>query len=313
MPIKIPVGLPAAETLEKENIFVMDENRASRQDIRPLKIAILNLMPTKIVTETQLLRLLSNTPLQTDITLLTTGTYSPKNVPEGHLASFYKTFNDVKDERFDGFIITGAPVEYMEFEEVSYWDELCDIMEWTKHNVFSTMFICWGAMAGLYYKYGIKKLQLDKKMFGVFKHKTLVPSHPLLRGFDEEFLAPHSRFSYCDGEAFDRCPSLIKLAESDEAGLYLAASSDGRSIFVIGHGEYDAETLKTEYLRDLSKGKEIEIPRHYFNGDDPNSVPVNTWRAHAHLLFSNWLNYFVYQNTPFNLNEMPLNFVKADN
>lgn len=304
MPIKIPNSLPAAEILEKENIFTMESFRAEKQDIRPLKIAILNLMPTKIVTETQLLRLLSNTPLQIDITLLTTSSYAAKNTPAEHLTAFYTTFDKIKDSKFDGFIITGAPLESMEFESVSYWEELCEIMEWTKHNVYSTLYICWGAFAGLHYKYGIDKHILPKKVSGVYKHDTLVPSHPLVRGFDERFYAPHSRYSGIYSQEIENCPQLVLLANSEEVGPYLAASKDGRSIFVLGHGEYDAETLKNEYLRDIDRGLNPEIPKNYFDNDDPSLQPVSKWRSHAHLLFSNWLNYFVYQNTPYNLEDI---------
>lgn len=304
MPIKIPQFLPAAETLERENIFIMDHLRAETQDIRPLRIAILNLMPTKIVTETQLLRLLSNTPLQIDITLLTTSTYASKNTPAEHLSAFYTTFDNIKDSKFDGFIITGAPLECLEFENVDYWDELCEIMEWTKHNVYSTMYICWGAFAGLHYKYGIDKHALKKKLSGVYVHRTLCPSHPLVRGFDECFYAPHSRYSGVSAKEIEKCSQLVLLADSEEAGAYLAASKDGRSIFVFGHSEYDAETLKTEYLRDVGKGLNPDVPVNYFTNDDVNTKPVNKWRAHAHLLFANWLNYFVYQGTPYNLEEI---------
>lgn len=304
MPIKIPQFLPATEILEKENIFVMDHLRAESQDIRPLRIAILNLMPTKIVTETQLLRLLSNTPLQIDITLLTTSTYAAKNTPVEHLKTFYTTFDNVKDQKFDGFIITGAPLEFLEFENVGYWDELCEIMEWTKHNVYSTMFICWGAFAGLHYKFGIDKRALKNKLSGVYLHKTLFPSHPLVRGFDEQFYAPHSRYSGIDRKDIEACPQLVLLADSEEAGAYLAASKDGRNIFVFGHSEYDADTLKKEYIRDLDKGLEPDIPVNYFENNDVSVPPVNNWRAHAHLLFANWTNYFVYQGTPYNLEEI---------
>ena len=304
MPIKISNELPAAKTLEKENIFVMTEKRAMQQDIRPLKIAILNLMPTKIVTETQLLRLLSNTPLQIDITLLTTSTYASKNTPAEHLSAFYTTFDRIKDSKFDGFIITGAPLEALEFEEVDYWDELCEIMEWVKHNVYSTMYICWGAFAGLHYKYGIDKHLLKKKLSGIYLHKTLCASHPLVRGFDEYFYAPHSRYSGVNSEEIEKNNQLVLLAESEEAGAYLAASKDGRSIFAFGHSEYDAETLKFEYLRDLDKGINPDVPVNYFPNDDVTRKPLNTWRSHAHLLFANWLNYFVYQGTPYNLEEI---------
>ena len=304
MPIKIPNSLPATETLEKENIFTIENFRAESQDIRPLKIAILNLMPTKIVTETQLLRLLSNTPLQIDITLLTTSSYAAKNTPAEHLKTFYTTFDNIKDSKFDGFIITGAPLESMEFEAVSYWEELCEIMEWTKHNVFSTMFICWGAFAGLHYKYGIDKHILKKKVSGVFSHTTLYPSHPLVRGFDEVFNAPHSRYSGIYSEEIINNNQLILLAKSEKVGPYLAASKDGRNIFVFGHGEYDADTLQLEYMRDLDRGLNPDIPENYFINNDTSIPPINTWRAHSHMLFSNWLNYFVYQNTPYNLEEI---------
>lgn len=304
MPINIPNSLPATEILEKENIFTIDKLRAESQDIRPLRIAILNLMPTKIVTETQLLRLLSNTPLQIDITLLTTSSYASKNTPAEHLKTFYTTFDRIKDSKFDGFIITGAPLESMEFEAVSYWEELCEIMEWTKHNVFSTMFICWGAFAGLHYKFGIDKHILKNKVSGVFSHKTLCPSHPLVRGFDEEFNAPHSRYSGVYSEEIENNSQLLLLAKSDEVGPYLAASKDGRNIFVFGHGEYDADTLLFEYTRDINRGLNPEIPKNYFKNNDASVAPINTWRAHSHMLFSNWLNYFVYQNTPYNLEEI---------
>ncbi len=304
MPIKIPFSLPAAEVLEKENIFIMDNIRAMQQDIRPLHIAILNLMPTKIVTETQLLRLLSNTPLQIDITLLTTSTYASRNTSPEHLESFYTTFDNIKNRKFDGFIITGAPLELKEFGDVDYWDELCEIMEWADHNVFSTLYICWGAFAGLYHKYKIGKHPLAKKLSGVYKHKTLLPAHPLVRGFDECFWAPHSRYSGVNIGDIEKEDRLVLLAESDEAGPYLMASKDGRSIFVLGHSEYDADTLKREYIRDSERGISPEIPCNYFPDDDPTATPINKWRAHAHLLFANWLNYFVYQTTPYNLEEI---------
>ncbi len=304
MPIKIPQSLPATEILINENIFVMDESRAMTQDIRPLKIALLNLMPTKIITETQFLRLLSNTPLQLDITLLSTASHKPKNTPAEHLSSFYKTFEDVKKEKFDGLIITGAPVEYLPYESVDYWDELCGIIDWSKHNVYSTMYICWGAYAGLYYNYNIPKHPLDKKLFGVFEHNTLIPSNPLVRGFNEVFDAPHSRYSYIRKEDIFTQDNLLLLADSEKAGVFLTATKDGREVYVTGHAEYDHDTLKTEYLRDLEKGLPIDIPHKYFPNDDPKNTPKNTWRAHAHLLFSNWLNYFVYQNTPYNIEEI---------
>lgn len=304
MPIKIPQSLPAAGILEGENIFVMDVGRADTQDIRPLKIAILNLMPTKEITETQLLRLLSNTPLQIDITLLTTATYEAKNVAKEHLSSFYRTFSEVRKVKFDGLIITGAPVEYLDFDQVSYWGELCEIMDWARENVFSTLYVCWGAFAGLYHNRGIEKYPLSVKVSGVYNHRTLVPSHPLVRGFDEFFDAPHSRFSYVLRGDILRDEDLVLLAESGDAGVYLIASRDAREIYVTGHPEYDAFTLKTEYERDVAKGLHPSVPKNYFPGNDPSKPPHNTWRSHAHLLYSNWLNYCVYQITPYNIEEI---------
>ena len=304
MPVKIPFSLPAAEELIKENIFVMDEKRATMQDIRPLKIAILNLMPTKIVTETQFLRLLSNTPLQLDITLLGVQSHKSKNTPEEHLQAFYKSFDEVKGEKFDGLIITGAPVEFLEFEDIDYWAELKDIIKWSKKNVYSTLYVCWAAFAGLYYNHGVEKLKLDKKISGVFRHRTLMPEHPLVRGFNLEFNAPHSRYSGVRREDIEKIDDLVILAESDEAGIYLIANRNGREFYVTGHSEYDFDTLKKEYERDVLKGIDPEIPKHYFENDDPTATPRNTWRAHANLLYMNWLNYFVYQNTPYDLNEM---------
>ncbi len=304
MPIKIPMSLPAADSLIKENIFVMDESRAVTQDIRPLKIAIMNLMPTKIVTETQFLRLLSNTPLQIDITLLNTASHRSKNTPEEHLSAFYKTFDEVKNEKFDGLIITGAPVELLEFSDVDYWPELCELVEWAHKNVYSTLYVCWGAFAGLYINHGIEKHALDKKLSGIFRHKTLVPENPLVRGFNMEFSAPHSRYSAVRREDIEKIDDLLILAESEEAGVYLVANKNGREVFVSGHCEYDFDTLKNEYERDVLKGIDPEVPKNYFPDDDPSKAPINTWKAHAHLLFSNWLNYFVYQNTPYDLNEI---------
>lgn len=304
MPIRIPYSLPATETLTRENIFVMDEHRASTQDIRPLRIVILNLMPTKIVTETQLLRLLSNTPLQVDVCLLSPETHSSRNTPEEHLTSFYTTPSAIRDEKFDGMIITGAPVEYLPFEQVDYWDELCSIMRWAKTHVYSTMYVCWGAYAGLYYHHGIKKYPLEEKLSGIYRHTTRVPEHPLVRGFNTYFNAPHSRYSFLRREDLDACGDLTVLADSEEAGVYLLASSDGRECYVTGHPEYDFDTLRKEYQRDLEKGISVPLPRHYFPQDDPAQTPVNTWRAHAHLLYSNWLNYFVYQNTPYDIKEI---------
>lgn len=304
MPIKIPAGLPAGDILQAENIFVMDENRAMQQDIRPLKLAILNLMPTKITTETQIIRLLSNTPLQIELTLLKTATHQSTNTSAEHMEAFYRTFDDVRAERFDGLIITGAPVENLDFTEVDYWDELCEIMAWSKTNVFSTLHICWAAQAGLWYHYGIPKHELKEKMFGVFSHVPLQPAHPLLRGFDEVFQAPHSRHTEVRREDILRCPKVEILSESVEAGVYIVASKKRRLFFVTGHSEYDAGTLAAEYFRDKNKGLPIAIPKHYFPADDPTLPPRNTWRGHAHLLFSNWLNYFVYQATPYDLQNM---------
>ncbi|MBE6687773.1 MAG: homoserine O-succinyltransferase [Ruminococcaceae bacterium] len=304
MPIKIPNLLPARETLENENIFVMNEIRAQHQDIRPLRIAILNLMPTKIVTETQILRLLSNTPLQIDITFLQTESYKSKNTSEEHLTAFYKNFSDVKDEKFDGLIITGAPVENLEFEEVVYWKELCEIMDWSRTNVHSSIFICWAAQAALYHKYGIPKYPIDQKMFGIFEHKIHNPSHPIVRGFDECFYAPHSRHSEVRREDILKCSKLEILSESDIAGVYMVAAKNNRYFFITGHPEYDYDTLSKEYFRDVDKGLDIKVPYNYFPGDNPNQKPVNKWRSHAHLLYSNWLNYFVYQETPFNINNI---------
>lgn len=304
MPIRIPYSLPATETLTRENIFVMDEHRASAQDIRPLRIVILNLMPTKIVTETQLLRLLSNTPLQVDVCLLSPETHNSRNTPEEHLTSFYTAPSAIRDEKFDGMIITGAPVEYLPFEQVDYWDELCTVMRWAKTHVYSTMYVCWGAYAALYYHHGIKKYPLEEKLSGVYRHTTRVPEHPLVRGFNTYFNAPHSRYSYLRKEDVDACEDLTILADSEEAGVYLLASADGRECYVTGHPEYDFDTLRKEYQRDLEKGISIPVPRHYFPQDDPAQTPINTWRAHAHLLYSNWLNYFVYQNTPYDIKEI---------
>ena len=304
MPIKIPNELPAYKTLTNENIFIMDENRAITQDIRPLKIAIVNLMPTKIDTETQLMRLLGNTSLQVEVTLLHTKTHLSKNTSREHLATFYKTFYDIKDQNFDGMIITGAPVEQMPFEEVNYWEELCEIMEWSKTHVHSTFHICWGAQAGLYYHYGIPKYSLDKKVFGVFPHKVVRKSSILFRGFDDEFMVPHSRHTTIKKSDIQACSKLKILAESEEAGVYAVSIKDGKQIFITGHSEYDAETLNKEYVRDKNAGLPIDVPKNYFPGDDDSKPPKVTWRAHANLLFSNWLNYFVYQTTPYNLDEI---------
>lgn len=304
MPIRIPDSLPANEILTNENIFVMTEERASHQDVRPLKIAVLNLMPTKIVTETQILRLIGNTPIQIDVVLLHPKTHKSKNTPEGHLIEFYNTFDDVKHEKFDGLIITGAPVENLEFEEVTYWEELKRIMEWSKHNVFSTMHICWGAQAGLYYHYGVPKHPLSRKMFGVFEHKVNVNHVMLMRGFDDEFYAPHSRHTEVRRGDVDKVAELEILSESDEAGIYIVKAKNHNQIFVTGHAEYDPLTLKSEYERDVAKGLDINVPKNYFPGDDPRKKPVVRWRSHANLLFENWLNYYVYQETPYDLEDL---------
>ncbi len=304
MPIKIPNDLPATAILNKENIFVITEKRAITQDIRPLKIAILNLMPTKIETETQLVRLLGNSPLQVELELLHTKTHKSKNTSQEHLLNFYRTFDDVKNQKFDGLVITGAPVEKMPFEDVEYWDELCEIMEWSKTNVTSTLHICWGAQAGLYYHYGIEKYDLPKKMFGVFKHKVDRKTSMLFRGFDDEFFVPHSRHTEVRIEDVKKHPELKILSTSKEAGLFVTATDKGRQIYVTGHSEYDADTLKKEYLRDVEAGKDIEIPKNYFEDDNPKKKPVVTWRSCANLFYSNWLNYFVYQTTPYDINEI---------
>ena len=301
MPIKIQDDLPARKVLEAEHIFVMTEHRALSQDIRPLQILILNLMPTKIETETQILRRLSNTPLQIEVELLQTSTYQAKNTSEEHMLTFYKTFDDIKDQKFDGLIITGAPVEMMPFEEVEYWDELCEIMEWSKTHVHSTFHICWGAQAGLYYHYGIQKYILDKKISGVFKHRMLNPKSRLFRGFDDEFMAPHSRHTEVRAEDIEKIPELKIMADSEEAGVYIVGNQSGSQFFVMGHSEYDANTLAHEYFRDLDKGMNPEVPAHYFPDDDPTKQPKLTWRAHGTWIYSNWLNYFVYQTTPYQL------------
>lgn len=301
MPIKIPNDLPAVKTLESENIFVMTEKRALSQDIRPLKILILNLMPKKIETETQLMRILGNTPLQVEPELIRTKTHKSKNVTEEHLLAFYKTFDDVKHLTFDGMIITGAPVEHMEFEEVEYWDELCEIMEWSKTHVHSTFHICWGAQAGLYYHYGIKKYPLSEKMFGVFPHKLDYKRSILFRGFDDVFMVPHSRHTEILRSDVEKVKDIKILASSEKAGLYAMMTKGGRQIFITGHSEYDADTLKNEYVRDLTAGKPITIPENYFPNDDPSKAPLVSWRSHANLLYSNWLNYFVYQTTPYDI------------
>ncbi|MEE1197992.1 MAG: homoserine O-succinyltransferase [Acutalibacteraceae bacterium] len=304
MPIKIPNDLPATEVLRNENIFVMTETRAITQDIRPLKILILNLMPTKIDTETQLSRLLGNTPLQVEIDLMNTSSHASKNTSQEHLLAFYKQFKDIKHNYYDGMIITGAPVELMEFEEVDYWEELCEIFEWTKKHVHSTFHICWGAQAGLYYHFGIKKYKLDKKMFGIFPHKVDYKGSILFRGFDDNFLVPHSRHTTISREDLEKIPELKILSTSDEAGVYAVATDEGKQIFITGHSEYDADTLKKEYFRDKNAGLPIEVPKNYFPNDDDTLPPKVTWRAHANLLYSNWLNYFVYQTTPYDIEDI---------
>jgi homoserine O-succinyltransferase len=312
MPVKIPNTLPARAILESENIFVMGEERASHQDIRPLRVAILNLMPTKVSTETQILRLIGNTPLQVEVTLVHTATYESKNTDAEHLLNHYAVFENIRDEKFDGLIITGAPVEQMDFEDVDYWPELCEIMDWAEANVVSTFHVCWGAQAGLYHRYGIPKYPLAAKMFGVFEHRKLEPNERLLRGFDDVFLAPHSRHTEIRRADIERVPDIRILAESDEAGVYIVGSKDGRQIFITGHSEYDPLTLKTEYDRDVSKGLPIEIPRNYFQNDDPSLPPMVRWRSHANLLYANWLNYYVYQVTPYNLHDIPEGAIHSD-
>lgn len=299
MPIIIPNELPAAKTLHEENIFVINENRACTQDIRPLYIAILNLMPTKIATETQLARLLGNTPLQVVPELIKIASYTPRNTPEEHMLAFYKTFDQVRDRRFDGMIVTGAPLEHLRFEDVAYWDELCEIFEWSKTHVTSTFHICWGAQAALYYHYGIEKVPLPEKMSGVFAHRVEHKGSILFRGFDDVFTAPHSRHTTTDRAAIEAVPALKILAASEEAGVYAVSTDGGRQIFITGHSEYDADTLKNEYLRDKAAGLCSNLPAHYFPEDDENRAPLCTWRSGANLLYSNWLNYFVYQQTPY--------------
>ncbi len=302
MPIKIADSLPARAILESENIFVMTQYRALHQDIRPLRIALLNLMPTKIATETQILRCLSNTPLQIEIDLIQTATYQSTNTPEDHLLAFYKTFDDIRDNRYDGFIITGAPIEKMAFEEVDYWEELCEIMEWTKTHVHSTLHICWGAQAGLYYHYNIPKYLLQEKVSGIFSHNVLRPHALIFRGFDDVFHAPHSRHTEVRAADIQKHPTLTLLSESDEVGVYMVAAQQGRQLFVLGHSEYDADTLKGEYLRDVNRGLNPRVPAHYFENNDPSKAPLVTWRSHGQLLYTNWLNHYVYQTTPYDLN-----------
>lgn len=304
LPIKIDPNLPAKRILESENIFVMPEDRAIAQDIRPLKILILNLMPTKIETETQLLRLLGNSPLQVDIELLQTATHVSKNTSSHHLTAFYKTFSDVRENNYDGMIITGSPVELLEFEEVDYWDELCEIMEWSKRNVYSVLHICWGAQAGLYYHFGIKKCILKEKLSGIYPHRILNPLHPFMRGIDEDFVMPHSRNSGVRSEDIEKIPALEILAHSEQAGDAVVANKNGRQFFVFGHAEYDRMTLAAEYFRDKNKGINPKVPFNYFPQDNPALTPPMTWRSTASLIYSNWLNYYVYQQTPYDLEEL---------
>lgn len=304
MPINIPTTLPAKTALERENIFVMTEERAQHQDIRPLKIAVVNLMPTKIATETQLLRLLSNSPLQVDVELVHPASHESKNTDAAHLQRFYTSLEHIRSERYDGMIITGAPVETIPFEEVDYWPELADIMDYSRRNVYSTLHICWGAQAGLYRHYGIPKYPLSEKLFGIFQHKRYDNNMPLFRGFEDHFPVPHSRYTEIRAEDIAARPELELLAASEEAGVCAVAAHDGRQIFITGHLEYDTDTLALEYRRDVAKGLDIDVPRHYFPDDNPQAEPIASWRAHAHLLFTNWLNYYVYQATPYNLGEL---------
>ncbi len=304
MPIKIPNNLPATNILEGENIFVMDADRAYKQDIRPLKILILNLMPIKSVTETQLLRLLGNTPLQVEVDFIYTATYTPTHTPKDYLTEFYGTFKDVKHKKYDGFIITGAPVEMLDFEDVAYWNELAEIMEWSKKNVWSTFHICWGAQAGLYYHYGVPKVILNEKISGVYLHKVCVQHEKIFRGFDDEFFVPHSRYTDTRRADLEKVPALTILSESDDVGVYAIANLDKRQFFITGHAEYDPYTLKNEYERDLKAGLNPNVPQNYYPNDDTSKDPVVKWRSVAHLLFANWLNYYVYQETPYEINSI---------
>ena len=304
MPLTLPDKLPAIELLKQENIFVMDTTRAASQDIRPLRIAVLNLMPLKITTETDLVRLLSNSPLQIELSFMKVKSHTSKNTPVEHMKAFYTDFEEMRHHKYDGFIITGAPVEHMDFEEVSYWEEMTEIFDWARHNVTSTLYICWAAQAGLYHHYGIPKYPLEKKMFGIFKHRVNNPELPLFRGFDDEFSIPHSRHTEVRREDMERCSELEILAESDESGVSVVMARGGREIFLTGHSEYSPLTLDTEYKRDLGKGLPIEMPKHYYRNDDPSQPPVVTWRGHANLLFNNWLNYYVYQTTPYRVEDI---------
>lgn len=304
MPITIPNDLPAASILKKENIFVMTKGKAKKQDIRPLKILLVNLMPTKIETETQFSRLLGNTPLQIELELVAPKSHTSKHTSAEHLQSFYKSYDDIKENRYDGCIITGAPVEHLEFEKVDYWKELCDFMKWTKTHVYSTLYICWGAQAGLYYHYGIKKYRMNQKLFGIYKHKVDYKKSILFRGFDDYFYAPHSRYTYIKREDIEKAKDLKILASSSEAGVNVVYSKKNRQIFIMGHFEYDSNTLNNEYLRDVKLGKKIDIPINYYLENDPSKKPICMWRASANLLFSNWLNYFVYQSTPYDIDNL---------
>lgn len=304
MPIKVANTLPAVEALTKEGIFVMTQERAMHQDIRPLKIALLNLMPTKLQTEIQLMRLIGNTPLQVEVSLLHMKSHYSKNTSREYLKTHYHTFDEISRNRFDGLIITGAPIETLDFKDVNYWDELCDVMEWSKKNVYSTLHLCWGSQAALYYHYAIPKYMLKEKLCGVFEHKSLKKKVPLLRGFDDVYFAPHSRYTEVRQEDIKQVPELELLSVSKEAGVYIVLSKGGRQIFVSGHSEYDPGTLKAEYERDIGKGLSVKLPANYFNNNDPTKSPVVKWRGHAHLLFSNWLNYYVYQETPFDLDRL---------
>ena len=304
MPLTLPDKLPAIELLKKENIFVMDTTRAASQDIRPLRIAVLNLMPLKITTETDLVRLLSNSPLQIELSFMKVKSHTSKNTPVEHMQAFYTDFEEMRHHKYDGFIITGAPVEHLDFEEVGYWEEMTEIFEWARHNVTSTLYICWAAQAGLYHYYGVPKYPLDKKMFGIFKHSVANPELPIFRGFDDEFYVPHSRHTEVRREDIERCLELSILAESEESGVYMVMAREGREIFLTGHSEYSPLTLDTEYRRDLGKGLPIEMPQHYYPNDDPEQPPLVRWRGHANLLFNNWLNYYVYQATPYKLEDI---------
>ncbi len=304
MPLTLPDRLPAIELLKQENIFVMDTTRAASQDIRPLRIAVLNLMPLKITTETDLVRLLSNSPLQIELSFMKVKSHTSKNTPVEHMKAFYTDFEEMRHQKYDGFIITGAPVEHMDFEEVSYWEEMIEIFDWARHNVTSTLYICWAAQAGLYHYYGIPKYPLDKKMFGIFKHHVNNPELPIFRGFDDEFSIPHSRHTEVRRTDIERCHELEILAESEESGVSIVMARGGREIFLTGHSEYSPLTLDTEYKRDLGKGLPIEMPKHYYRNDDPSQPPLVTWRSHANLLFNNWLNYYVYQATPYRLEDI---------